>query len=145
MPIPWRTMSEAPHLPGRRVRPGVLRGRPGAERRLLPCLLLGLLSAAALLLAPALASADTSSTLTVVGTSDVSDSGLMSNLIQPEFQAAYPQFKFTHIGTATATAISDAETGSQGPSALIVHAASLENQFVANGYSYEQYGRALFT
>ena len=27
----------------------------------------------------------------------------------------------------------------------MVHAASLENQFVADGYSFEQYGRALFT
>ena len=26
-----------------------------------------------------------------------------------------------------------------------MHAASLENQFVANGFSHEQYGRALFT
>ncbi len=32
-----------------------------------------------------------------------------------------------------------------GASVLIVHAASLENQFVGNGYSYERYGRAIFT
>jgi ABC-type tungstate transport system permease subunit len=107
------------------------------------------LAAAALLclfLLPAVAAqADSATTLTVVGTSDVSDSGLMPNLIQPEFSAAYPQFTFKYIGTATGTAITDAQTGSVGASVLIVHAASLENQFVANGYSYEQYGRALFT
>lgn len=98
------------------------------------------------LLLPAIAAqADTSSTLTVVGTSDVSDSGLIPNLIQPAFEAAYPQFTFKYIGTATGTAITDAETGSVGASVLIVHAASLENQFVAGGYSYEKYGRALFT
>jgi tungstate transport system substrate-binding protein len=107
-----------------------------------------LLASAALLslvLLPAMAQADTSSTLTVVGTSDVSDSGLIPNLIQPGFTAAYPQYTFKYIGTATGTAITDAETGSVGASVLIVHAASLENQFVAGGYSYEQYGRALFT
>lgn len=107
--------------------------------------LLGLLAAAVMLLSPALASADTSSSLTVVGTSDVSDSGLVPNLIGPAFHKAYPQYTFKYIGTATGTAIADAESGSVGASALIVHAASLENQFVAKGYSSEQYGRALFT
>jgi ABC-type tungstate transport system permease subunit len=138
-------MSLYSRIPRRPVRPDDLRGRPGALRRLaaLPAVLL--LLAAAQLLAPALASADTSSTLTVVGTSDVSDSGLIPNLIQPEFHSAYPQFSFHYIGTASGTAITDAETGSVGASVLIVHAASLENQFVGNGYSYEQYGRAIFT
>jgi len=98
-----------------------------------------------LALAPAIAQADSPTTLTVVGTSDVSDSGLMTNVLQPAFQQAYPQFTFKYIGTATGTAISNAESGSVGASALIVHAASLENQFVAGGYSYEQYGRAIFT
>ena len=97
------------------------------------------------LLAAVSAHADTSTTLTVVGTSDVSDSGLVPNVIQPDFQKAYPQYTFKYIGTATGTAISDAESGSVGASALIVHAASLENQFVADGYSYEKYGRAIFT
>jgi ABC-type tungstate transport system permease subunit len=91
------------------------------------------------------ASADTSSSLTVIGTSDVSDSGLIANVIQPDFQKAYPQYTFKYIGTATGTAISGAESGAQGASALIVHAASLENQFVAGGYSQERYGRAIFT
>src|SRR6202012_5683819 len=57
-----------------------------------------------------------------------------------------PQFTFKYVGVATGVAISDAESGSQGPSAMIVHAASLENQFVAGGYSYNnQYGNAIFT
>ena len=97
-------------------------------------------------LLPAVAAhADSSSSLTVVGTSDVSDSGLMPNLIGPEFEQAYPQFTFKYLGNATLTAINDAETGAFGPSVLVVHAASLENQFVANGYSYQnQYGNAIF-
>jgi tungstate transport system substrate-binding protein len=98
-----------------------------------------------LLLAPALASADTSSTLTVVGTSDMSDSGLIPNVIQPGFEKAFPQYQFKYIGTGTGNAISMAESGAAGASNLIVHAPSLENQFVANGYSAEKYGRALWT
>ncbi len=81
----------------------------------------------------------------MIGTSDVSDSGLIQNVIEPDFHAAYPQFTFKYIGTASGTAITNSENGSEGASALIVHAASLENQFVAGGYSYQnQYGYAIF-
>ena len=97
------------------------------------------------LVAPGGASADSPSSLTVIGTSDLSDSGLMPNVIQPGFQKAYPQYTFKFIGTGTGNAIAQAESGAAGASNLIVHAASLENQFVAGGYSYEQYGRALWT
>ena len=128
------------------ARPGALDGRAGARRRLLAVPLVGLLTATALLVAPALASADTSSTLTIVGTSDVNDSGLVPNLIQPAFNKAFPQYTFKYVGSATGAAIQNAENGTGGPSALIVHAASLENQFVASGFSYNnQYGYAIFT
>ena len=104
------------------------------------------LAAVAALLIPSAAFADTPSTLTVVGTSDVSDSGLIPNVIQPDFAAAYPTITFKYVGSATGTAIQNAESGNGGPSALIVHAASLENQFVADGFSYNnQYGNAIFT
>jgi tungstate transport system substrate-binding protein len=116
------------------------------RRRLLTASLAGVLAAAALLIAPALASADTSSTLTVVGTSDVSDSGLVPNVIMPQFKTAFPQFSFHYVGSATGAAIQAAENGTGGPSALIVHAASLENQFVAQGFSLNnQFGNAIFT
>jgi tungstate transport system substrate-binding protein len=121
------------------------RRRPGSARRLLAAPLLGLLAAAFMLLAPSLASADSATQLTVDGTSDVSDSGLMPNLIQPAFSAAFPQFTFKYNGSATGTAIGNAQTGTGGPSVLIVHAASLENQFVAGGFSYgNNYGNAIF-
>jgi tungstate transport system substrate-binding protein len=120
-------------------------GRSGTTRRLLALPFLGLVTAAMFLIAPALASADTSSSLTVIGTSDVSDSGLIPNVIQPGFQKAFPQYTFKYIGTGTGNAIAMAESGAAGASNLIVHAASLENQFVAGGYSFEQYGRALWT
>jgi ABC-type tungstate transport system permease subunit len=128
------------------ARPGALDGQAGARRRLLAVPLVGLLTAAVLLVAPALASADTASTLTVVGTSDVNDSGLIPNLIQPAFNKEFPQYTFKYVGSATGAAIQNAENGTGGPSALIVHAASLENQFVASGFSYNnQYGYAIFT
>jgi ABC-type tungstate transport system permease subunit len=107
--------------------------------------LLGLVIAAVMLLTPGLAAADNSSSLTVIGTSDVSDSGLMSNLIQPQFHAAFPQFTFKYVGTSTGNAINSAMSGAAGASVLIVHAASLENQFVAGGFSQEPFGRAIFT
>ena len=132
--------------PGRPARPRNLRGRAGAVSKLPSVVLLGLLAAAIMMIAPALASADSASTLTVIGTSDVSDSGLMANVIQPGFTKAYPQFTFKYIGTGTGNAIAQAESGAAGASNLIVHAASLENQFVAGGYSYPtgQFGNALW-
>ena len=102
--------------------------------------LTGVAAAIAFMVVPTLANADTESTLTVIGTSDVSDSGLIPNLIGPQFQQAYPQFTFKYIGTASGTAITSAETGSMGASALIVHAPTLENQFVAGGFSYQTTG-----
>src|SRR5689334_21729037 len=68
-------------------RPTARRGdgepRPVFRRRLLAAPILLVLAAGAMMVAPAVAGADTSSTLTVVGTSDLSDSGLSPNLIQP--------------------------------------------------------------
>ncbi|MGA2011297.1 MAG: hypothetical protein ABSH51_12335 [Solirubrobacteraceae bacterium] len=137
-------MSQTSPFLRRRVTPGQDTASAGL-RRLLAMSLLSLAATAMLMLAPSLASADSSSTLTVDGTSDVSDSGLMPNLIQSEFQAAYPQFSFHYNGSATGTAIQNAESGTGGPSVLIVHAASLENQFVAGNFSYDnQYGYAIF-
>lgn len=118
-----------------------------SRRRLCRRLTAPLLAAAALaavLMAPAVASADSSSTLTVVGTSDISDSGLL-NVIEQNVAKEFPQYTFKYVSTGTGTAVSDAETGAVGASVLIVHAASLENQFVAGGYSYHnQPGYAIF-
>ena len=134
-----------PVSPGRRPLPADLDARPGL-RRLLGLPVLGLLAALALMLAPAVASADSASTLSIVGTSDISDSGLIPNLIQTQFQAAFPAYAFKYTGSATGVAIQSAESGNGGPSMLIVHAAALENQFVANGFSYQnQFGHAIFT
>jgi ABC-type tungstate transport system permease subunit len=110
----------------------------------IPACLLGVASAM-VLLAPAPASADTPSTLTVVGTSDISDSGLFQHVLQPQFKAAFPQYTLKYVGSASVSAIQNAETGTGGPSALIIHDASLESQFVTGGFSYNaQLGNAIF-
>ncbi len=123
----------------RRATSGASSGRKRGWHRVAVALT-GVAAAMVFMLVPTLASADSGSTLTVIGTSDVSDSGLIPNLIGPQFQQAFPQFTFKYIGTASGTAISSAETGSMGASALIVHAPTLENQFVAGGFSYQTNG-----
>jgi len=139
-------MSDSFSSTDRSARPVPTSEPSGWLRRRLVLSLAVLAGALAMLLVPALASADTSSTLTVVGTSDVSDSGLMPNVVQQDFAKEFPQYTFKYVGSATGVAIDNAESGNGGPSALIVHAASLENQFVAGGYSYNnQYGSAIFT
>jgi tungstate transport system substrate-binding protein len=97
---------------------------------------------AAVTLAPVASHADTTTTVTVVGTSDVFDSGLIQNVIEPGFEAANPQYTLNYVSQGTGAAIAYAEAGTA--SALLVHAASLENQFVGSGFSAEQYGRAIF-
>src|ERR1700759_1567166 len=96
---------------------------------------------AAFALAPAVARADDASTVTFVGTSDVSDSGLVDNVLKPGFQAAYPPYTFQYSPMGTGAAISAAGAGAG--SGLIVHAASLENSFVSQGFSNEPFGRAV--
>jgi tungstate transport system substrate-binding protein len=88
------------------------------------------------------ASADKSNTLTVVGTSDVFDSNLIQSVIKPGFEAAYPGITLNYVSLGTGAAIAYAEAGNA--SALLVHAPSLENQFVAAGYSSKPAGDALF-
>ena len=87
------------------------------------------------------AHADNATTITVVGTSDVSDSGLIQ-FLTPGFKAAFPQYTLNYVSLGTGAAIAQAEAGNA--SALIVHAASLENQFVGSGFSLEPFGRAIF-
>jgi tungstate transport system substrate-binding protein len=103
-----------------------------------------MLVVASMLLAPSLARADSSSTLTVVGTSEVNDSGLMSHVIATAFEGSYPQYTFKFVSSnSSAAAIATAKAG--GASVLIANDPTVENQFVASGYSAEPYGRALFS
>jgi len=88
------------------------------------------------------ATADDANTLTVVGTSDVFDSNLVQTVLKPGFEAAHPGITLNYVSRGTGAAIAYAQAGTA--SALLVHAAALENQFVADGYSLEPYGRAIF-
>ena len=119
-----------------------LDSRRDRARRLSVLVAAGLAIALPTALLPGVAQADDSSTLTVVGTSDVFDSNLIQSVIKPGFEAAFPQYTLNYVSKGTGAAIDYAEAGTA--SALLVHAASLENQFVAQGYSAEQYGRAIF-
>jgi tungstate transport system substrate-binding protein len=98
------------------------------------------------MVSPSTSRADDSSTLTVVGTSDVSDSNLMAAVIKPGFEAFEASqgktVTLNYVPLGTGAAIQFAENGTA--SALLVHAASLENQFVAGGFSAEKFGRAIF-
>jgi tungstate transport system substrate-binding protein len=99
------------------------------------------LTAGVLAGAAPVAQADDSTTLTVLGTSDVSDSFLVQSVIKPGFERAHPGVTLNYIGNASGQAIINAEAG-QG-SALIVHAQSLENQFVSDGFSLNGAGKAV--
>ena len=104
---------------------------------------IALLAAAALCgTGVAAADADDAATLTVVGTSDVFDSGLVQHVLEPGFEAEYPQYRLRYVSKGSGAAIAYAQAGTA--SALLVHAAPLESRFVAGGYSAEPYGRAIF-
>lgn len=107
----------------------------------------GLVGVAALAVAPVIYAAVPShashqTSLVVVGTSDVVDSNLVAAVLKPGFETAYPHITLDYVSQGSGAAISTAEAGAA--SALLVHAATLENQFVADGYSDEPYGRAVF-
>lgn len=97
------------------------------------------LLALALLALPSLALA---SPVIVQGTTDVRDAGLLEDVIEPGFHAAYPQYELKYIAVGTGQAIANAKAG-QGD-ALIVHAPSQEKTLVEEGYSLEPRGRAVF-
>lgn len=78
----------------------------------------------------------------VQGTTDIRDAGLLDDVIVPGFEAAYPQYNLQYIAVGTGQALTNARNG-QGD-AVLTHAAPLEAQFVADGYSAEPFGRAIF-
>jgi tungstate transport system substrate-binding protein len=82
------------------------------------------------------------SAVIVQGTTDVQDAGLLQDVIEPGFHAAYPQYELKYIAVGTGQAITNAKAG-QGD-ALMVHAPSQEKPFVEEGYSLEPRGRAIF-
>jgi ABC-type tungstate transport system permease subunit len=105
-----------------------------------------LIAFAAALLAPVAARADSTSSLDVVGTSEPIESGLIADVVQPAFAAAFPQYSFKYVGAAQRTALSNAEAGNGGPSVLILDSPAPGSSFVAGGNTYNgQPGNAVFT
>ena len=79
--------------------------------------------------------------LVVQSTTSVRDSGLLEEVIVPDFQREYPQWRLKVVAVGTGQAITNARAG-QGD-VLITHAPPLEAQFVADGYSLEPAGRTI--
>ena len=102
--------------------------------------LVPLLAVAAVALPASSASAATT-TVVVQGGTTISDSGLLQNVIIPGFKKAFPQYTLQFVPVGTGQALTNAELG-QGD-AVFTHNPPAEANFVAAGYSYEKYGRAI--
>ena len=96
--------------------------------------------AAALIAAPG-AGAQQKRPLIVQSTTSVRDSGVLDQLITPQFERRFPQYDLRFVAVGTGQAITNARAG-QGD-VLIGHAPALEQAFVREGFSYEPVGRTV--
>ena len=69
------------------------------------------------------------------------DSGLLDQLITPQFERRYPQVNLKFVAVGTGQAITNARAG-QGD-VLIGHSPPQEAQFLSDGFSYESIGRTV--
>src|ERR671932_1451721 len=79
--------------------------------------------------------------LIVQSTTSVRDSGVLDQLITPQFEKRFPQYDLRFVAVGTGQAITNAMAG-QGD-VLIGHAPALEQQFVQDAFSYEPIGRTV--
>src|SRR4051794_21418077 len=79
--------------------------------------------------------------LIVQSTTSVRDSGVLDQLITPQFEKRFPQYDLRFVAVGTGQAITNARAG-QGD-VLIGHSPALEAQFVRDGFSYESIGRTV--
>ena len=79
--------------------------------------------------------------LVVQSTTSVRDSGLLEQVIAPQFEREFPQWRLKVISVGTGQAITNARAG-QGD-ALITHSPPQEAKFVADGFSLEPFGRTI--
>ena len=89
----------------------------------------------------AVASAQAPQDLIVQSTTSVRDSGLLEQVIIPEFEDQYPQWRLKVVAVGTGQAIANARAG-QGD-VLITHSPAQEELFVADGFSLEDEGRTI--
>lgn len=99
----------------------------------------GVLAALITGLGGATASADV---IRVQSTTDTVDAGLVDGLLRPMYQAAQPGDTIQYTAVGTGKALDNARAGLGD--VVITHAPSLEAKFVADGFSLEPYGRAIF-
>src|SRR4051812_4006769 len=79
--------------------------------------------------------------LIVQSTTSVRDSGVLDQLIAPQFEKRFPQYDLKFVAVGTGQAITNARAG-QGD-VLIGHSPALEQQFVQDGFSFEPVGRTV--
>jgi tungstate transport system substrate-binding protein len=79
--------------------------------------------------------------LIVQSTTSVRDSGVLDQLITPQFERRFAQWNLKFVAVGTGQAITNARAG-QGD-VLIGHSPALEKQFVDDGFSYERIGRTV--
>src|SRR4051794_41077786 len=99
------------------------------------------LALAVALAAAATAGAQQKRPLIVQSTTSVRDSGVLDQLITPQFERRFPQYDLRFVAVGTGQAITNARAG-QGD-VLIGHSPALEQQFVRDGFSYEPVGRTV--
>src|SRR3954452_2639086 len=93
------------------------------------------------LLVAATAGAQQKRPLIVQSTTSVRDSGVLDQLITPQFEKRFPQYVLKFVAVGTGQAITNARAG-QGD-VLIGHSPELERQFVRDGFSDEPVGRTV--
>lgn len=98
--------------------------------------------ALALLAVLAIASAAAADTIRVQSTTDTIDAGLVDDLLKPMYAQVQPGDTLQYVGVGTGRALDNARNGLAD--VVITHAPSLEQQFVAGGFSLEPAGRAIF-
>ena len=105
--------------------------------------LTGAVAAAAIALGAAATSAGAPQRqdLVVQSTTSVRDSGLLDQLITPQFERRFPHWNLKFVAVGTGQAITNARAG-QGD-VLIGHAPALERRFVKDGFSFEPIGRTI--
>jgi tungstate transport system substrate-binding protein len=87
--------------------------------------------------------ADTVTNVRIQAGTTPQDSGLYDAVIHDQFEAQYPQYNLQYFGVGTGLAITNAENG-EGD-VVWTHSPTLEESFVAGGYSYESGGRYVMT
>ena len=99
--------------------------------------------AAVTVLAGAASGIAAAATIRVQSTTDTVDAGLVDGLLKPLYAAAQPGDTLALTAVGSGKALDNARLGLAD--VVITHAPPLEQQFVADGYSLEPSGRAIFS